>query len=175
MGEGLANFPLFYADSAEFTFVHTGAALDADRLVYRIGLFEYPADGVRGTYPRTERTPFADLRVDDVAHQVAALVCGTRFVAYVRHVFVPEVVHRGENGVRGSLPQCAQGGVPDDAREVLEFREVLLGAFAFGYPVEYLQQAFVSDATGRALAAGLLDAFPYVPWSRSVCSNTLRH
>ena len=75
----------------------------------------------------------------------------------MRHVFVPEVVHRGENGVRGSLPQCAQGGVPDDAREVLEFREVLLGAFAFGYPVEYLQQAFVSDATRGALAAGLLD------------------
>src|SRR5699024_136557 len=145
-----------YADSAEFTFVHTGAAFDADRLVYRIGLLEHTADGVRGAHPRTERAPFADLRVDDVAHQVAALVRRTRLVAHVRHVLVPKVVHRGEHGIRCGLPQRAQGSVPDDAGEVPEFGQVFFGAPPFGDFFEQLQQPLIADAARGALAAGFL-------------------
>ena len=69
----------------------------------------------------------------------------------------PEVSRVESTGVGGRLPQGAERRVADYAGEVLQFVEVFVPAQFPGDPVENLQQAFVSDAAGRALAARPID------------------
>ena len=74
----------------------------------------------------------------------------------VRLVFVSEVAQRGQYGVGARLAQAAQGGFLDDARELLERRDVLRLAPSLADLLEDLQQPARALAAGGALAAGLV-------------------
>ena len=97
------------------------------------------------------------LFLDDlVGHEVFADVRGALLVHDVGAIFLREVVHRREDGVRGGLAKGAEGTHLDDGGEFFHILESLFGAFAFGDIGEHLIKTLGTDTAGRALTAGLV-------------------
>src|SRR3990172_7334489 len=74
----------------------------------------------------------------------------------MRFVFIPEILQRAQDRVRGCLAQTTKRSSLDIIREVLKQLHVSFPAFARGYPFEYFKQPLCTYPAGHAFAAGFV-------------------
>ena len=120
-------------------------------------LLDLAGDRADRAVPGAERAALALVRIDHVLEELRAYAGGAALVLHVRDVLIPEILHRGEHGVRRGLAESAHCVLLDVMAEILHLVEVFERAVALDDLGEHLIQTAGADPARRALSAALVD------------------
>ena len=121
-----------------------------------MGFPHIPDYGIRRTVLRAQMASDAQHRVDGIGQQSLALSRPAPAVPDVFQIFIVEMTESGQDRIRGSLAQTAEGSVLDHLPEGRERLEILFGASAIRYLVQRLQKPLVAYTARRTFPARFL-------------------
>src|SRR5208283_2804843 len=117
---------LVFEHCAELAGFKTLAAPDAERLIYRMGLFLFPADSLHGTRLGAGHAAFACVFPDRISEEGRTAMGRAFLMPDMGFIFFREIFEGREHGVGRRLPETADRVVLDLVCQVLKQRDIPL-------------------------------------------------